>query len=267
MGRKNFLNKLLEPAGITVFRTQSSEATTFMYKNMSQLRKRLIHKHFLDGDMSISQGPFKGLKLPQYGAWRDGDLAAKLIGSYEKELHPYLTKIIDQRPSALINIGASEGYYAIGLKRLLPETSVFAYDIHEGSRKALKDCAKKNDVTVQNLTDFSFSALDHFSQYATLTFIVDCEGCECNIECISKDIISRSTFLIELHDLFVPGVTKTLKNFLAPTHNLTLIEEEPRNSRDYPEISQMSGIDRMLLTCEFRATPMHWLYAEPRVSQ
>lgn len=231
--------------------------------NILTFRKCLIEDQLMNSEAVVKRGPFKGLKLATDGAWNDGDILAKIIGSYEKELYLYVEKIAENKPSALLNIGASDGFYALGMKQLIPEAAVFAFDIDVASRDVLEAYSETNDLPVGILTDFSFENMEGFGTYDSLAFIVDCEGCEIGIVSIPQEILVRSTFLVELHEKLVPGITKQLLNFLSQTHDVTLIEEAPRDTHDFPEISQMSAIERLILVCEFREGPMNWLYAQP----
>src|SRR4051812_19305855 len=61
----------------------------------------------------VLQGPFAGMQYvtESYGS----QLVPKLLGSYENELHDLVEQIVAQRPKIVIDIGAAEGYYAVGL--------------------------------------------------------------------------------------------------------------------------------------------------------
>lgn len=190
MARKKVLNYLIKPLGFTAFRSEEVGSKGFMISNILKYRERLINEHLLAHEAIVKRGPFEGLKLATRGAWSDGDVLTKIIGSYEQELHPYLMKIVESKPSALLNIGASDGFYALGMKRLLPDAHVYAYDIDEESRDVLDACASANDAPVENLMDFSFSEMAAFKEYDSLAFIIDCEGCEVGIEAIPSDILA-----------------------------------------------------------------------------
>ncbi|GHB17078.1 hypothetical protein GCM10007094_00610 [Pseudovibrio japonicus] len=263
MARKKVLNYLIKPLGFTAFRSEEVGSKGFMIANILKYRERLIEAHLLEHEAIVRRGPFEGLKLATSGAWNDGDVLTKVIGSYEQELHPYIIKIVEAHPSAMLNIGASDGFYALGMKRLLPDTRVYAYDIDENSRDVLKACADANGVSVENLKDFSFSEMAAFEAYDSLAFIIDCEGCEVGVETIPSEVLGKSTFLIELHEFMIPGIEKRLSDFLSQTHEVTLIEEAPRNTKDYPETLQKPAIEGLILSCEFREGPMTWLYAQP----
>ena len=66
----------------------------------------------------VASGPFAGM--------RHGDIAVgsvltvKLLGTYEKELWPIIDQIIATAYPLIIDIGAAEGYYAVGLAMRIP---------------------------------------------------------------------------------------------------------------------------------------------------
>jgi hypothetical protein len=61
--------------------------------------------------------------LPNEISWGDGDQASKLLGLYEKELEPALETVVQSKPDAVIVVGCAEGFYALGLARLIPKFS------------------------------------------------------------------------------------------------------------------------------------------------
>jgi hypothetical protein len=74
--------------------------------------------------IEILDGPFTGLKF--VGCSNLGTIVPKWIGTYESQLQPIIESIIgsgDYR--TVIDIGAAEGYYAVGLAWRLPHASVF----------------------------------------------------------------------------------------------------------------------------------------------
>src|SRR5215813_4226420 len=68
----------------------------------------------------VLTGPFKGMIVTDQPNWDDGNSTLKLLGCYEHELWDAIELAITRKPSAVINIGCAEGYYAIGLARRLP---------------------------------------------------------------------------------------------------------------------------------------------------
>ena len=214
-------------------------------------------------ERKVVRGPFAGLRLSAERTWSDYDTVSKLIGSYECELHNAVDDIVARTPDGVINVGAADGYYAFGMKRLLPNAATFTVEIDRTFDAAVADMAKLNSVSVEPVIDFSFSDPGPVISALSLpAFVVDCEGCEAGIVHMPGELRKRSLFLIELHEMFVPGVTEALAQSLSETHAVTLIDPEPRDPRLYPELADFHEIEAFLLLWEFRATN-RWLYARP----
>ena len=125
----------------------------------------------------ILGGPFAGMEYLDHAA--EGALLPRLIGCYESELHPHLAALAAEGLERIIDVGCAEGYYAVGLARMLPEVEVLAYDTDP---KARADCAKlaaMNGVSDRVKIGETFAG-DDFAQFEntrTLVFM-DIEGGE-----------------------------------------------------------------------------------------
>ncbi len=62
----------------------------------------------------VVTGPFCGMKVSASALSRH-HLASYLLGTYELELRPVLSRIIARRYGTILNLGAADGYYAVGL--------------------------------------------------------------------------------------------------------------------------------------------------------
>ena len=92
----------------------------------------------------IAAGPFAGMRYITRSC--GSKLAPKLIGCYERELHPAIEQIIAGNYQRIIDIGCAEGYYAVGLawKTNLP---VVAFDTNPDAHTYVKELAELNKVT------------------------------------------------------------------------------------------------------------------------
>src|SRR5262245_40199813 len=92
----------------------------------------------------VGSGPFKGMK---YGNRSVGSaFIPKLIGIYERELWDVVEDACAMTPSLVIDIGAAEGYYAVGLAMRLPFTRVIAFEESESGQRALWDSVALNGL-------------------------------------------------------------------------------------------------------------------------
>ena len=57
----------------------------------------------------------------------DGDLPPKLLCCYEAELHPAIERAAARNPQLIVTIGCAEGYYAVGMARVLLAARVHAF--------------------------------------------------------------------------------------------------------------------------------------------
>ena len=101
----------------------------------------LIARHGL----AVSGGPFEGLRYVS-AAVVPVDFAPKLVGVYEAQLHPWIDRLVAAAPRTVINIGAAEGYYAVGMARRLPEARVTAFELDPWQRRRCRALAAANDA-------------------------------------------------------------------------------------------------------------------------
>lgn len=64
----------------------------------------------------ILAGPFRGMKYIENS--HGSAYLPKILGSYEKELHKFIPRIVEEEYELILDIGAAEGYYAVGLSYL-----------------------------------------------------------------------------------------------------------------------------------------------------
>ena len=172
------------------------------------LFSRIIYKitffHFkfsLINNKTVIGGPFKGLRYCE-AKYASGPLLPRLLGTYEAELHDTLYEFKNNKYEEIINVGAAEGYYTIGLSIFFPSTKIRAYEIDpivfSYTNKMIKYNNKENQIELINkdaLKDFQNIKLNQ-----RLLIFVDCEGCE--FEIFDKDITENflsSDLIIEMH--------------------------------------------------------------------
>ena len=93
----------------------------------------------------VRTGPFQGMKY--IGKSTSSVLIPKLLGIYERELHPVIEYATSRPFQTIVDIGAAEGYYCVGLARRMPQTRVVAYEMDEAGRQRLKELAGLNHVS------------------------------------------------------------------------------------------------------------------------
>ena len=214
--------------------------------------------HF--GGLAVRAGPFAGMTLPPMAA--EGCFVPKLLGCYEAELHPAIEAIQRRGHAHVINIGCAEGYYAVGLARLMPESRIWAYDTDETARAVCGRMAEANGVTDQITLGGTFGH-DDFARFPTGDTVVICdiEGAELDLLDPEKaPALAGFDIQVELHNKFeIPLNAGFIDRFTA-THEIQRIQPSVRNIETYPELRDLEHLDQLLAFWEFRRGPNPWLF-------
>ena len=257
------------------------KTSTFLFRSLgakieehgrlrSDLGERLA-KQF--GDRLVLYGVFEGMRLSQDSGWGKSDLASQLLGLYEKEVVRLLASLARKRQSkTLVNVGAAEGYFAIGALHSGLFSRTVAFEMSENSRRILLENASLNAVETQ-LTVFGRATagfldeiehLDGFS-YEGSIFLVDTEGAELDfIDEGSLQKMARATLIIETHTSFVSGKAQSaFESLCSRYHSVSEIRTEGRNPGDFPELDSWSDDERWAIGSEGRPQRGRWLILEP----
>lgn len=211
----------------------------------------------------VEAGPFRGMRLVPKTSWGDGDLAAKLLGFYEEELIGEITRASVANYRVVINIGCAEGYYAVGLARLMPNARIVAFDTDPKSCEICKENAAVNGVADRvevrgNCTIESLQSILSEAHHALL--VVDCEGAEHDLLSPSElPALNRCDMIVECHDFVDRSITATLRQRFASSHDIELIPQAGRNPHRSELLRPFAELSCWLIICENRPEAMHWL--------
>ena len=217
----------------------------------------------------VQAGPFAGLLFPEeiIRADIESPILPKLVGSYELECQRFVEEICGRIYDQVINIGAGEGYYAVGVARRIPGARVIAFESHERSRELCAVLARLNGVEarveVRGICDRgSLNASLHPDSRTRTIIICDCEGGE--LDLLQPDLIPGLRLvdlLIELHESAHPDISTIVPARFAATHRLEIVESTERDPDVYPALASLRGNDREFLVSEHRLHQVKWLYA------
>lgn len=217
---------------------------------------------------TVQAGLFAGMVLPNRACWTDGDLLPKLLGCYEVELHQSLASIIESKPGLIINAGSAEGYYAVGLARLLPEAFAHAFDGADAAADICREAARLNGVEARisiagTCTPEILQLL--LPRASNPLLVCDCEGYERELLHPHKvPALAGTTIVVECHDFIDGSITQTLADRLGASHQLYAVREGPRDPSNLEFLRPLRSLDRWIAVCEYRPCTMHWLIAQPR---
>ena len=217
----------------------------------------------------VRKGVFAGMRYVQVS--QGSAYIPKLLGIYERELAPQIEALVQRNPALVVDVGAAEGYYAVGLARRLPAARVIAFEMEPGGRRALQNMARLNDVDgrVEVRAKCEPSDLVTSLEGASDAVVV------CDVEGYEEKLLDPETvpalrgtaILVELHDFIVPQITETLRQRFARTHHITHIWQEPRSRGEFPWSTfgtrLLPGSYLDWTVSEWRPVRMAWLWMEP----
>lgn len=206
----------------------------------------------------VVRRPFSGTRFPGVIS----DTSAKLLGSYEKELHPVIENLLADRFDSMVNIGCSDGYYAVGVaRRLPPGTRIYAFDIHQPYREATEQTAAANNLGIQVGSICTPEELLRICSGGRTLVISDCEGCE--DELIRPELVPNATVLVELHPF--AATDQNVPRRFAGTHDIELITSTGlREPSEYPELASLPRETQEMAVFEGRGVGQQRAVLRPR---
>jgi hypothetical protein len=228
-------------------------------------RLRIARRFVAEHGLTVHGGPFAGMRYVDRAVGPVLNLIPRLLGAYERELHRPLERAIAARPLTVVNVGSADGYYAVGLARRLPGSTVLAFETDPFLRSLCTEMARANGVVEQLTLRSRCSAADLARLPAGEAFVlVDCEGCEGELLHVdAAPLLARSTVLVELHDFIDPGVGEEIAARFAPTHSVSWMDPEPREAAQYHHLAALARDDRELAIREARTRAVRWALFTP----
>ena len=224
------------------------------------LANSLLHLH----GNKVLNGPFAGMEYLDKAT--EGALLPRLIGCYESELHPYLQAIAARGLDQVVDVGCAEGYYAVGLARLMPEVMVHAFDTDPAARRFCAALAERNGVAERVKVGGAFAGEDfaRFTGPRTLVFM-DIEGGEAAL--LDPELwpaLKTVQIVVETHPGPSFALTAELTRRFQPSHTVVRIDQGPKTTPLPPFIQALSHIDQLLAVWEWRRFPTPWLVMQPK---
>ncbi|HTQ29706.1 MAG TPA: hypothetical protein VMI53_00710 [Opitutaceae bacterium] len=218
----------------------------------------------------VRGGPFAGLRY--VGDSPNPQIAPFLLGLNEKEIWPFVQRLLAPGFDVFVNVGAAEGYYAVGVARFSSVPRVISYEGHQLGRILTRFMARKNgvagrvDVRGACTPELLQEALAPFARPALL---LDVEGYEEELADPARvPALRRATMIVELHESQRPMADILRPRFTA-THDIGEAWTSPRRLEDLPNrlwpATMFFSRDRLLeLGTEHRNGPMRWWMLTPK---
>lgn len=216
--------------------------------------------------ITVLDGPFKGMQYFNLVVW--GPITPKWIGSYEVELVDIINEIIRVRYEKILDIGAAEGYYAVGFSRSCPNSKVQSYDVDPIARNRQKQLALLNSI--KNLEINKYCSHERLNQELNKRSLVFCDIEGFEYELLDPEIVSKLRdvdVMVEVHSFghfTSEQVKKELIYRFSGSHNITTVQSEDRVGSEWKErIKELSVIEESIVQKalnEHRSNGQQWLW-------
>ena len=241
---------------------------------MNKLLKRsAIAQNFIkkiSASKKVNQGVFQGMLLD--GRSVGSVSLAKYFGTYELELEPVFRDWSRTAFQTVVDVGAAEGYYAVGCALLWKSTNVIAFETEQEGRTLILGNAIMNHV--DNRISIR-GKCDPDDLNAALTgdrpqlVIMDVEGYEDELlNPLRVAALKTAHIMVEIHDFIDSDIAAKIAARFVGSHSIVEIWSRDRTPRDFAGFS--NSVFRWFLwpylkqfADEGRPGPMRWLVMSP----
>jgi hypothetical protein len=203
--------------------------------------------------------------------WGRSEQGGVILGLYEQEVLENLVGA-PARFRVFVDVGAADGYYAVGLLHSGRVDRTVAFESLPECRAAIARLAAKNGVS-DKITILG-TASDHFddmlrahkinSQETML--LIDIEGAEFKLLTEKVFAFLKDSLIVETHAHIYAdpqGEMERLIKMASATHRATTWYPGPRNPWTIKELDGFAEIDRWILCSEARWEVQQWLRFDP----
>jgi hypothetical protein len=223
--------------------------------------RRILTK--LPDSKRVAQGPFEGMGYIPLASSRT--TLPMLLGTYECELNSAVETICGAGCDRIIDIGAAEGYYAVGMALRNPGVPLVCFEMNASVRYYLRRLARRNGVRprLKILGECTPTALEAALEGAERPAIIcDCEGAEdLLLDPVRVLSLRRALILVETHEGMVDGVEDHLQERFAATHEIELIRSRTRTLDDLPAGCELSDAEAAVAMNEHRRHA-EWMFMQ-----
>jgi hypothetical protein len=235
-------------------------------------RRRLSQTIFAKCGGVIRYGPFSGMRwLDNPGRGRS-DQGVIVLGLYEQEVLANLVEAPD-RYRVFVDLGAADGYYAVGLLYTGKVDRSVAFESLPEYRQAMARLAAENGVS-DKLTVLGTASENFIEQLAEqkinpleTMFLIDIEGAEFKV--LTEELFSflkDSLIIVETHAHIYANPAGEMQRLIqkaSKTHRATVWNPGGRNPWTIKELEEFAEIDRWILCSEGRMEVQQWLRFDP----
>ncbi|XOV91912.1 MAG: hypothetical protein ACFHWX_17100 [Bacteroidota bacterium] len=197
----------------------------------------------------------------------------KLAGTYEKEISHYFERNNLENYDCFIDVGAAEGYYAIGVALSNPEIKIVTFESNMINRIWLDHLSIRNNVSnkiKQGEYCSSEVLIKEIKKWNNPFILIDIEGGEYELLESSKiEFFRNCSLLVEIHEFIYPNMAEVIRSRFESSHTVEEIVQRKRSTMDLP--LNLNRVQKFLfkkasfeILNEKRPMTMKWIFLKPK---
>ncbi|MBC7650287.1 MAG: hypothetical protein H7101_00905 [Deinococcales bacterium] len=208
----------------------------------------------------ILSGPFSGMKY--INSSTGSVVLPKLIGTYENELHNVWESLRSKTYDNFIDVGAAEGYYAIGISKYIFKNTipVIAFELTKRGQNQIRKLASINNLTNINIKGVGTpEILEKVINHKRCFILIDVEGEEFTL--LDPNIInfSKCDILVEVHTSELINMQQILIKRFENTHSINIIRPQRKELPTGTQFPNLVHKNKKYFLNEFRGQ-QSWLW-------
>ena len=222
-------------------------------------------------DNTVAYGPFKGMKLPKDVWWAKNDCITQMLGIYEEHVLRRLISFSKLGAKRFIDVGAADGYFAVGLAYSKIYAEIHAFEIAQKGRERIRENAKMNSCegSVHIFGEASFATMEELvGRGPKSAILIDIEGAEYEfLDDKMLNLFSHSFVICELHPWRIENGEKLQADLFTRAEEkfrVEIIVREYYTPNLFPELNELSDEERLITVGEGRERNMQWLVLSPK---
>ena len=260
-----------EPMISRAKRSTRAERDEWARETVRERHERVSREVYALCNGMVKHGPFKGMRLSSKRWWGGRDLGSQCLGLYEKEILDVIETMPVAGCNTFIDIGAADGYYAIGMLLSGKAQHAVCFESSDLGRSTILENWKLNGRpgTLTCYADATPSSLARLSpaELEDSMVLIDIEGAEFMVLSDAVlSLLSKSEVMIEIHN-WVDNFAEQYAALLASLHKwfqVSAIERAERATFHLAELRDFTDDNRALLTSESRPCVMRFLRLSPK---
>jgi hypothetical protein len=235
---------------------------------LQEKRGRLGKEIFQQYKGQVAYGLFKGLMLNETSSWSGfKDTGSKILGLYESQNLAWINDRV-QKVDLFIDIGAADGYYAIGMIVSGIAERAITYEISEKDQLLTHISADLNKVSERVSVKGEGKKDDIIADVTACEnglVLFDIEGDEFElIDLQLLEAMKHCYVIIEIHGSENKNLQKNFFEMCSVFHNCEVVSDFARTFPRDSYTEKLSDNERGLILSEGRPYSMSWFCLSPK---